>query len=146
MRASAERKQLDRFLAKYSPEVASVAVKVLARMRERLPGAVEFVYDKTNSLVIGFGQTERPSEAIFSVALYRRWVNLYFLDGAALADPNRLLLGSGKQVRRIVVRDDTVLDDPGVRELMDDAVELAGAKFERGRPGRILIRLTVERR
>jgi hypothetical protein len=39
----------------------------LAKMRARLPGAVELVYDNYNALAIGFGPTERTSEAVFSI-------------------------------------------------------------------------------
>jgi len=40
------------------------------------------VYDNYNALVIAFSPNERPSDAIFSIALYPHWVNLFFLhDG-----------------------------------------------------------------
>src|ERR1039458_9537409 len=65
----------------------------------RLPGAVQLVYDNYNALVIGFGPSERASEASFSIVLYPRWVTLFFLQGAGLPDPRRLLKGSGKVVR-----------------------------------------------
>ena len=42
---------------------------VRAKLRKRLKGALEFVYDNYYSLVIGFGPSERPSEAIFSIVL-----------------------------------------------------------------------------
>src|SRR5439155_3149680 len=82
------REELAAFLAKYTPE-----------MRERLPGAIELVYDNYNALVIGFGPTDRASDAIFSIALYPRWVRLFFLYGAKLRDPKKLLKGVGKIVR-----------------------------------------------
>jgi len=50
-------------------------------MRARLPGAVELVYDNHNALAIGFGPTERASDAVFSIALFPRWVSLFFLRG-----------------------------------------------------------------
>jgi hypothetical protein len=142
--AATAEKQLDQFLAKYTPEIAALGARVLAKMRKRLPGAVEMVYDNTYALVIGFGPTERPSEAIFSVALYPRWINLFFLDGAVLPDPKGLLIGTGKRVRHIKVPDEKLLDNPGVRELMDDAVELAGASFGGG-PGKTVIRMVAEK-
>src|SRR6202035_3069602 len=62
MRPEAEAQlQLDSFLAKYDPEVATFARRALAKMRELVPGAVEMVYDNYNWLVIGFSPTERPS-------------------------------------------------------------------------------------
>jgi len=38
------------------------------------------VYDNYNFLVIGFSPTERPSEAIFSIAMSPRRVSLCFLQ------------------------------------------------------------------
>ncbi len=52
-------KQLAGFIAKYTPEVQSVATAALAKMRARLPGAVELVYDNYNALAIALGPTER---------------------------------------------------------------------------------------
>jgi hypothetical protein len=75
------KKQLDRFLARYKPEIAALARATMAGVRARLPGAVELVYDKANALVVGFGPTEKPSEAVFSVVVFPRWVLIYFLQG-----------------------------------------------------------------
>src|SRR5471030_1684650 len=96
-------KQLARFMARYAPAVAAVAKAALAKMRKRLPGAVELVYDNYNALVIAFGPTERVSDVIFSIALYPRWVTLFFKDGATLTDPHGLLKGGGKAFRHIVL-------------------------------------------
>ena len=54
-------KQLEAFLAKYSPEIRALASKALTKMRARLPGAFELVYDNYNALAIGFSPTERTS-------------------------------------------------------------------------------------
>jgi hypothetical protein len=56
------RAQLAGFIAKFTPEVAAQARAILAKMRTRLPGAVELVYDNYNALAIGFGPNERASE------------------------------------------------------------------------------------
>src|SRR5580693_3963146 len=61
--------QLESFLAKYDPEVATFARRALTKMRRLVPGAIEMVYDNFNWLVIGFSPTERASEAIFSLVL-----------------------------------------------------------------------------
>ena len=62
--------QLNGFLAKYSPEVAALGRAVLRKMRQRLPGAIEMVYDNYNALAIGFIPTEHPLDAIVSVLLF----------------------------------------------------------------------------
>jgi hypothetical protein len=132
--------QLEAFISRFTPEVAACARRALARMRKRLPGAVELVYDNYNALVIGFGPGERASEAIFSIALYPRWVNLFFLDGAALPDPKGLLRGGGKFVRSIVLRDADELDDPEVRKLIDLAVRRAQTPINASSRRRLVIR------
>ena len=58
--------QLEKFLARYTPEIAGLAKAALQKMRKRLPGAVEMVYDNYNALVIGFCPGERPSDVAFS--------------------------------------------------------------------------------
>jgi len=115
-------KQLDGFLAKYTPELAKTAKTMLRKMRKRLPGAVEMVYDNWNGLVIGFGPTERPSEAIISLLLLPEHVTLCFLNGAALRDPDKLLRGSGNQVRHIRLSDPDHLDQSDVDSLIEQAV------------------------
>src|SRR6476619_7050732 len=114
--------QLEGFIDKFSSEVAATARAALQKMRARLPGAIELVYDNYNALAIGFGPGERASEAIFSIALYPRWVTLFFLRGAALEYAYGLLRGSGNQVRHIVRESAATLDEPAVRRLMKSAL------------------------
>jgi hypothetical protein len=132
--------RLDAFVSRYSPEIAALARAALAKMRARLPGAVELVYDNYNALVIGFGPTERASDAIFSIALYPRWVSLFFLRGATLPDPGKLLQGSGKQVRHIVLEDAGVLERPSVQKLISEALRRAAAPIDPAAPRRIIIK------
>src|SRR5215813_638748 len=105
-------RQLAAFLAKFSPDVRTVAKASLATMRKRLPGAIEFIYDNYYALVIGFGPSERPSDALFSIAIYPRHVTLCFLYGVELDDPHRILQGSGNQVRHIRLASAATLDQP----------------------------------
>jgi hypothetical protein len=80
-------RQLAGFIARFTPEVAELAEAVLNKMRRRYPTALELVYDNYNALAIGFSPTERASDGIFSIALYPKWVSLFFLQGARLPDP-----------------------------------------------------------
>jgi hypothetical protein len=103
------------------PEMAKLTRAVLARMRAHLPGAVELVYDKKNSLVIGFCSADRASNVINSIATYSKWINLFFFEGDTLPDPEGLLQGTGSMVRSIRVTDAAELDRPAVKALIAEA-------------------------
>jgi len=139
MSGTSPAQHVEQFLDKYSPEIASLARAALQRMRKRLPGAVQLVYDNYNALAIGFGPTERASDAVFSIAVWPRWVSLFFFAGASLDDPHNLLRGTGRRARHIKIDDVAVFDDPRVRALMNRALDRAGTRLT-GRGGRIVIR------
>lgn len=133
--------QLNGFLAKFTPQVARAAKDALARMRKHWPGAIELVYDNYNALAIGFAPTERTSEAVFSIAVFPRWVTLCFLqNGPQLPDPKGLLNGSGSQVRHIRLQSASDIDSPDVRTLMKEALKLAEVRVHRSGKGRMVIK------
>ncbi len=132
--------QLEAFIARFSPEIAARARGALATVRERLPGAVEMVYDNAYALVVGFSPTERPSDAIFSIAIYPRKVSLCFLRGVHVPDPEGLLLGGGNLVRYIRIEDDATLNARPVRALVRAALEDAGKPFAAEREPQTVIR------
>ncbi|MEO5761176.1 MAG: hypothetical protein ABIR28_02580 [Vicinamibacteria bacterium] len=118
-------KQWSVFLSRFTPEIVTLVKASLVRMRKRVPGAVELVYDNFNALVIGFGPTERASEALFSIAIYPKWANLFFLQGARLKDPKKILQGAGSTVRHLRLSDPKLLDHPDVIDLMERALAQA---------------------
>jgi hypothetical protein len=133
--------QLKSFLAKYTPEVAADARDALARLRRLVPGAIEMVYDNYNALVIGFGPSERASEAVVSIAVFPRWVTLCFLQHASqLPDPEGLLKGSGRMARHVVLRSPKDLETPAIRTLIGEALTRAPVPFERVGNGRLVIK------
>lgn len=135
--------QLKVFIAKFTPEIASVAEAALSKMRGRFPNAVQLVYDNYNGLVIGFGPSERASDAIFSIVLYPRRLNLCFLQGGAsrLKDPNKLLQGSGNLNRFIPFESAATLDEPPVQDLMAQALAAAKVPLSQSVEGRLVIKL-----
>lgn len=140
MSDKAPEKQLAGFIARYTPEIGALAQAALAKMRARLPGAIELVYDNYNALAIGFGPTERTSDVIFSIALFPRWVSLFFMRGAELPDPQELLKGGGKVARHIVLKSAEDLDKPAIRALMEHALERAAKPLDGAANGRIVIK------
>lgn len=142
--SDAER-QLASFIAKFTPEVASLALEIRARMRGKYPSALELVYDNYNALAIGYGPTEKTSEAIFSIALFPRWISLFFLQAAGLPDPDRILKGSGNTVKHVVLKSTDVLEHPSVRHLMVEAVLRARVPFTTTATHRLIIKSISEK-
>jgi len=134
---------LDKIIAKQPTHMAKLTRTVLAKMRARLPGATELVYDKRRSLVIGFCPDDRASHAINSIATYTKWINLYFFEGDTLPDPEGLLQGSGVAVRYIRITDATDLDRPAIKALMAAARDAADPPLNPGAKRRVIIRQSL---
>ncbi|MBI4503482.1 MAG: DUF1801 domain-containing protein [Gemmatimonadetes bacterium] len=98
-------------------------------LRRRLPTAYELAYDNYNFFVLGYGPTERPSDAIVSLAAGANGVGLCFIHGARLPDPPGLLLGSGNQTRFIRIPSATTLARPEVEALIAAAVARSRTPF-----------------
>ena len=118
-------KQVAGFIAKFDPSVAKLTRSARSVLRKRFPTAIELVYDNYNALAIGYSSTERTSDVLFSLAVYASGVNLYFMYGRSLPDPDKLLQGSGKQGAFVRLDDLSVLDEPGVKALIDASVKQA---------------------
>jgi len=139
--------QLASFFAKYSPEIATLARAIRREMRHRYPTALELVYDNYNALAIGYSPSERASEGIFSIALYPRWVSLFFLQAKGLPDPHNKLQGNGNVVRHIVLPSPKTLDEPDVCALMQGAAARAAVPFDPGGSHRLIIKsISAEQR
>lgn len=132
--------QLKGFMAKYTPAIAATAQAALAKLRTRLPTAFMLVYDNYNALAIGFSPTERASDVIISIALYPRWVSLFFLQAAALPDPQGLLKGKGKAARHIVLARADDLDQPAIKELITQALKRAARPLAETGSGQVVIK------
>jgi hypothetical protein len=71
-RQSSAEKQFAGFLTEFTPDVVATARAALQRLRKQVPPAIELVYDNYNGLVVGFGPSMRASEAVLSLAIFRR--------------------------------------------------------------------------
>jgi hypothetical protein len=125
MNTQTPNQQLESFLSRYTDDIAGATRQALRHLRRRVPGATEMVYDNYNALAIGFGPSGTPSEVVFSIVAYPRWVTLFFLQGAGLPDPQNLLQGSGVRVRHIVLTTPQVIGSPAVDALIGQALRAA---------------------
>jgi hypothetical protein len=133
---------LNRFIARYTPNIVKLARGALARMRKRLPTAHQLVYDNYNTCAIGFSPTERASDVVFSIALYPQRVSLFFLQAmkSNLQDPQKLLQGSGSLVRFIPLDSPAQIDSAAVQRLMKQALIAAKVPLSRTGKGKLIIK------
>ena len=132
--------QLKTFIAKFDAKDQRLIRAVRSAMRKRLPTAHELVYDNYNFLVIGFSPSERPSDAIFSIAARANVVSLCFLHGAKLPDPRRLLQGTGTQNRFVRLDSADRLAQPDVEALVAAAIARAKTPLPARGRGKLIIR------
>jgi hypothetical protein len=138
--AASPARRLNALLARFDPAIRALVREARARLRRRMPTAIELVYDNASALAIGFASSERKSDAVVSLAVYARGVNLYFIYGVALDDPRHLLLGGGNQGRFIRLDSAAILDRPEIEELLAAAIAEGDTPLPpRGR-GRLIIK------
>jgi hypothetical protein len=137
--ATAE-KQLTAFIDKFEPKRRMLIRAVRRALRKRFPTANEMAYDNYNFFVIGYSPTERPSDAIVSIAAGANGVGLCFIHGAKLPDPQKLLQGGGKQTRFIRLESADVLAIPAVEALIAAAIVGSKAPLRSTGRGTLMIR------
>lgn len=132
--------QLKAFIAKFDAANQKLIRAVRRGLRARFPTAVEMVYDNYNFFVIGYSPTERPSDAIVSIAAGANGVSLCFLQGARLPDPDGMLAGSGNQTRFVRLDSAGLLERPSLKGLLAAAEADSEEPFaSRGR-GKLVIK------
>ncbi len=122
--------QLAGFIDKYTPEVAAEARAALGHLTARIPGATLLAYDNFNACAIGFSANDRAGGVVISLAIYPRWINLFFLKGIGLPDPDGLLRGAGKQVRHIRLKTAADIASPGIEALITAALAHAAPPID----------------
>lgn len=109
---------LEPFLAKYDEGIAAQARTARDHLLTLFPRGFELIYDNYNALAFGFSPTERASDVLVSVAVYPKWVTLFFLKGANFPDPHHVLQGAGSKVRSVRLEPISVLHSAPVQELL----------------------------
>ena len=136
--------ELASFFAKYDPAIARLGKELRAKLRARLPGLFEivYVYESRDALVISYSPTEHGYGGVCSIALYPDHVKLYFGQGARLSksDPNKLLRGSGKTVRHVVLDSVADFDRAEIEVLMAAALKLAKVRLDASAKSSVIIK------
>jgi hypothetical protein len=80
-----------------------------------------------------YGPTHRMKDGICYIGVIRDHLNLGFIHGSELADPQRILEGTGKQMRHIKIRNMSDLLRPAIRAYLQEACERTGFEVGTGK-------------
>jgi hypothetical protein len=106
---------IDTWLAtRPSAELARIAQHWFDRLRQCGDDVLELMHDGCPVACIG-------DVPFACVNVFRSHVNVGFFNGAALADPTRLLEGSGKRMRHVKLRPGAAGNAAALRALIDEA-------------------------
>ena len=116
-------RQLLGYLASYDPHIANLTLALREIVLEEAPEAIESIV-KSYAVAIGFSFSGKPlKDGFCHVVTYADHVNLGFNRGAQLPDPSGVLVGKGKSIRHITLRDQSELEQPFLRRYLQAAIE-----------------------
>lgn len=139
-RRSAEA-ELRTLIDKFAPAHLRLIAAIRRSLRKRLPTAHEVVYEYPNlgAVVISFSPSEQGYEGVLAIRVNADGVKLYFNQGKALPDPEKLLQGSA-QARWIYAQGASTLTRPAVASLIEEAIAHNKVPFVKAGRGPVVIR------
>lgn len=114
---------VEAFLDSLGGGVEPIARALRRRIRELLPGAVEQRHGGWRT--IGYSWDGSMATSIRAIAPHSEHVNLQFVRGTELDDPEGRLEGTGNRARHVKLGAPGEVDDPAVGQLVEQAAGLA---------------------
>lgn len=108
----------DDVIAAAPADIQTLARAARALLADVMPGITEVPWARQKIAGYGIGP-KKMSEHFCYLAPFKKHLNLGFLYGADLPDPEGLLEGAGKELRHIKIRDAEQLESPAVRLLVE---------------------------
>lgn len=112
-------KALD-FLSSYDESVCSLALQLRKILFENLPDIMEQVDVSARMIAYGYGQ--KYNEMICVIIPSKKGLKLGFNRGTELADPHRLLAGTGKISRYVVIKSSDQITSLAIKEILASAL------------------------
>src|ERR1700743_1126472 len=121
-----------KFLDPFPTEIQQKALWLRDFVWDMYPTANELIYDNYNALAFGWSPTDKQGHIFCSVALYRPAGNIHFgfYWGSELTDPEKKLLGNGKQYRYILVKELNDFPKKYIVNLVKEAYDNSLAKVK----------------
>jgi len=109
-------------LSRYSPAVKVLAFETRSLIRRLIPEAFEMV--DAPSKIVAYGYSPKYADLICAIAPYRTYINLIFSRGTELSDPDKLLIGTGKQARHVKIDSPKLVENAGLEALIKQSSTL----------------------
>ena len=127
-------RELLEFLYRYDAHVQSLALALRKIVHEELAPCHEYIFEMRSKVVLLYGATERViADGICNIGVFARHVTLAFPRSIELADPGKLLQGTGKAMRHVRLNRLSDLNQPHIRRYLREARKHAGLKRRRDR-------------
>ena len=97
--------QLSTFIKPYDPAIQKLALDLRDWLTDLVPEANELNWDNYNAVAMAYSKSEQLKDAFCHIALYSKHVNFGFNRGAELINTSVPLVGSGKLIRHLNVKD-----------------------------------------
>jgi hypothetical protein len=110
---------LDSLMGQYSPEIQEIALQARQRVKKIAPPALEKVY--LGWRVVNFSLDGKMKGTFLSIGPTKNYVNLYFHQGSDLDDQHGLLIGTGKKMRHVTIRNVKDLTQTKLKALIKTA-------------------------
>ncbi len=125
-------RDLAKFLEPFSEEIKETVFWLRDFVWDMYPQTNELIYDNYNALAFGWSPTDRVGHTFCSIAVGRTSKNIHFgfYWGSKLSDPDKILLGEGKQYRYILVPEKDKFPKKYITKLLREAYDNSLAKVK----------------
>lgn len=125
-------KDLLKFLSPFPKDIKERALSLREFVWDLYPNSNELIYDNYNALAFGWSPTDRVGQVFCNIAVGRSSGNVHFgfYWGSEIADPEKILIGNGKQYRYILVKDLKEFPKTYIKKLLKEAYNNSMAKVK----------------
>jgi len=115
-------KDLLQFLTPFTVEIQNITFWLREFVWDLYPDCNELIYDNYNAVVFGWSPTDKVGDTFCSVAVgSNKYVHFGFYWGSKISDPEKILLGNGKQYRFIKVATQAGFPKAYIKKLLKEA-------------------------
>lgn len=112
-------------LKPYDRGIQELTIALRQLVLEEIEPCCEYILE-VYIISLLYGPTHKMKDGVCYIGVIKDHLNLGFVRGSELADPQRLLEGEGKQMRHIKIRNMADLLRPAIRTYLREACERSG--------------------